>query len=261
MSADLKFKTAISGHTEEGLELRGQLLEELIAEADFTSTLFLSITGRKPSKGENKLLNVLLVAAIDHGINPASGFVPRVVAASGNDMLTAMASTLLALGPLHGGAVLGAMQIFSQLQPAATNDIEQATINLINDYQSKNQRLPGFGHPLYTTIDPRTKIIFEMAKNEGLDLQYLNIAYTVETHLEYAVGKKLVINIDGAMAALLLTLGFSLEVGNAIFGLARVAGSIAHIAEEKQQKNGVRRLPKADVAYSADLPNEEKGNQ
>ncbi len=261
MPTDLKFKTAVSGHTEEGLELRGKPLEELIAEADFVATLFLAITGRQPSKGENKLLNALLVSAIDHGVNPASGFVPRVVAASGNDILTAMASTLLTLGPLHGGAVLGAMQIFSQLQPAATNDIEQAAINLINDYKSKNRRIPGFGHPVYTTVDPRTKILFEMAKNEGLDLQYLNLAYTVETHLEYAVGKKLVINIDGAMAALLLTLGFSLEVGNAIFGLARVAGSIAHIAEEKQQKNGVRRLPETEVAYSANSQNLEQGDQ
>jgi citrate synthase len=88
---DLTFTTKISGNTEKGAELRGTPLHELINEANFVSTLFLSITGRKPSDAECKLLNAMLVASIDHGIEPASGFVPRVIAASGNSLLTAMA--------------------------------------------------------------------------------------------------------------------------------------------------------------------------
>ena len=96
MAQDLTFQTTVSGHTSNGVELRGIPLEELITEADFVSTVFLSLTGNKPTAPQKKLFNAILVASIDHGIQPASGFVPRVVAASGNDILTAMASTLLA---------------------------------------------------------------------------------------------------------------------------------------------------------------------
>lgn len=249
MPSDLTFKTKVSGHTSDGVKLRGEKLLDLIGEADFVSTLYLSITGKRPTKGQTKLLNALLVASIDHGVNPASGFVPRVVAASGNDMLTAMASALLALGPLHGGAVVGAMDLISKLKQDGAEDIEAAALKLIKEYRAEKKRLPGFGHPVYRDVDPRTKILFYMTQEEGLDLEYLNIAKTLETHLEFEMGKKLVINIDGAMAAVLLTLGFTPEVGNAIFGLARVAGSIAHIMEEKTQNNGVRRLSEDSVQY------------
>ena len=110
MAKDLTFKTSVSGHTDQGHELRGQQLSSLVDQADFTATLFLAITGKPPTPSELFVFNAILTASIDHGIEPASGFVPRVVAASGNDAKTAMASTLLALGDYHGGAINGAME-------------------------------------------------------------------------------------------------------------------------------------------------------
>jgi citrate synthase len=69
----------------------------------------------------------------------------------------------------------------------------------------------------------------------------------MEHTVEEILQKKLVLNVDGAMAALLLALDISPKAGNAIFGVARVAGSVAHIVEEQSSGQWVRRLPKGSV--------------
>lgn len=249
MTQDLTFVTAISGHTTKGIVLRNRPLLDLVEEADFVSTFFLSLTGRKAKKSELKILNAILVASIDHGINPASGFVPRVVASSGNDVLTSMASALLALGPYHGGAITGAMKVFQEVNEDG-EDIEQACEHLIDSYRLQKMRVPGFGHPKYKKVDPRAKLLFEMARKAELEIQFMNIAKQMEHSLEQKLNRKLVLNIDGAIASLLLTLGIDPIAGNAVFGLARVAGSIAHIVEEQKSGNWVRRIKEDDVEFA-----------
>lgn len=247
----MKFSTSISGHTSKGLVLRGEKLLDLIDDADFVSTFFLSLTGRKPKKNEKKILNAILVSSIDHGINPASGFVPRVVASSGNDILTCMASSLLALGPYHGGAITGSMNVL-QVVAADGDDREKACERLIDEYRLQKKRIPGFGHPVYKDKDPRAEKLFTLAREADLEIDFMNLAKLMEHSLEQKLNKKLILNIDGAIAALLLTLGIDPIAGNALFGLARVAGSIAHIVEEQKSGKWVRRVKPEDIEYVAD---------
>lgn len=245
---NLTFTTTVSGHTPKGLKLRGVLLEHLVEEANFVKTLFLSLSGRQPTPAEEHMLNALMVASIDHGIEPASGFVPRVVAASGNSILSAMASTLLALGPYHGGAISATMELLQELH-AAQGDKERKATALVKDLLVQKKRIPGFGHPVYKTADPRVTQLFELARKTKLELEYCELARLLEHTVESITGKQLVLNIDGGIAALLLTLGFSPDAGNALFGIARVAGSVAHILEEQTDGDWVRRLPKGAVTY------------
>lgn len=249
MSQDLKFVTAVSGHTTKGVMLRNKPLLDLVKDADFVATFFLSLTGRMPKKGEKKILNAILVASIDHGVNPASGFVPRVVASSGNDVLTCMASSLLALGPYHGGAITNAMKILEEVNNDGT-DKEKACEKLIDSYRLEKKRVSGFGHPKYKDKDPRAELLFKMARKADLNIEYMNLAKQMEHSLEQKLNKKLILNIDGAIAALLLTMGIDSIAGNAIFGLARVAGSIAHITEEQKSGKWVRRIKEGDVEFA-----------
>ncbi len=251
MSQDLTFVTGVSGHTSKGLMLRGKALSDLISEADFVATFFLSITGRKPTKSEKKILNAILVASIDHGINPASGFVPRVVASSGNDVLTCMASSLLALGPYHGGAITGCMQVLAEVSTDG-KDKEKACEKLIDSYRLEKKRIPGFGHPVYRKADPRAQLLFKLAREASLDIEFMNLAKQMEHSLEQKLNRKLVLNIDGAVAALLLTMGIDPVAGNAVFGLARVAGSIAHVIEEQKSGKWVRRVKPEDIEYAVE---------
>lgn len=248
MVQDLTFQTAISKHTNDGLELRGKSLTQLANEVDFTSVLFLSITGKMPSPAQKKVLDAILILSIDHGVQPASGFVPRVVAASGNDIVTAMASTLLAIGPYHGGAISKNMEILLELNQAP--DIEQAAIDLVKKYRSEKKRISGFGHPKYTKEDPRTTQLFSLARQHKLDDNFVTTARTLEHAIEQELGRHLVLNVDGAIAVMLLTMGFDPKSGNAIFALARTAGSIAHILEEQSSGKWVRRLNSDQVEFT-----------
>ena len=245
----MQFQTSISGEVNGELAIRGTTLVSMIGEVGYTQALFFILTGKKPTATQSTILDAILVACMDHGIAPASGFVPRVVTASGNETTHAMAAGLLALGPFHGGAVEDAMRIFVELNGKS----EQEITTYIETQRTAHKRLSGFGHRKYTDNDPRTEKLFAIATTQGQKGSgaYIKTARTIESALAKVMGRKLVLNVDGAVAALLLELGLPVEAGNGIFALARMAGMLAHIIEEKQQGNVVRRLDDNEVTYSA----------
>ncbi len=244
----MQFNTSVSGEVNGELTIRGTSLVSMIGEVGYTQALFFILTGKKPTQAQLAILDVILVACMDHGIAPASGFVPRVVTASGNETTHAMAAGLLALGPFHGGAVEDAMCIFVELNGKS----EQEITTYIKTQRAAHKRLSGFGHRKYTETDPRTEKLFAIATTQGQEVggAYIKTARDIELALAKVMGRKLVLNVDGAVAALLLELGLPVEAGNGIFALARMAGMLAHIIEEKQQGNVVRRLDDDEVTYT-----------
>lgn len=229
----MEFNTNIS-KTEGGRhEIYGKPLEDLMQNASFTEAIFLLFGGRMPTSGEKSLLDALLVAAVEHGIEAPSIYVPRISVASGNSVHVGMAAGVLAIGDAHGGAGEAAAVMLARSEDAAA---------LVSEYVAAGKRMPGFGHMIYKDVDPRARIIFEKAKAAGLPLAHFEKAYAVEAELEAAKGKKLPLNIDGAFASAALTLGFSPESARALFVIARTAGMGAHAIEEQGQKNGYYRL-------------------
>lgn len=241
----MKFQTAISKEMSGELQIRGKSLTSLIQGADYVSTLYLTLTGKEASAAQLKVLNAVLVASIDHGVAPASGFVPRVVAASGNGVTHSLAAGILALGPYHGAAIEDAMRTFMGLAGQTVTDVQA----YVTEQRTQKKRISGFGHKVYTTTDPRTEALFALAKEQGIDGPAMAAARAVESALEEVMGRKLVLNIDGAVAALLLEIGLPPEAGNGIFALARMGGMLAHILEEKQQGTVVRRLGDEEIEY------------
>lgn len=244
---NLTFKTQVSGQHEGVHHIRNLPSSELIANHSYAGALYYMITAQLPTPAQEKVLNAILVSSMDHGISPASGFVPRVAASTGNNIVHAMASGLLALGPYHGSAISGAADVLSQ--------VKQQGIDSINDSHLKlKKRIPGLGHPHYKHNDPRADQLFEIAKQQGLDDTYQQLEYEVQEYIYKQLDKHLVINIDGAIAALLLDLGFPPQAGNGLFALARAGGMIAHILEEQQEKP-VRRVDESMVEFTP--PNQE----
>lgn len=248
MAQDLTFTTKVSGQGHAGAEIRGVDLTQLVTEADFVAAIFLSLTGKKPTVAEKQFFNCLLTACMDHGIQPASMFVPRVIAAAGNSVTTAMATSILALGPKHGAAVTDAMEVLLNISEIP-GDKHENCHNFVADARAHKKRLPGFGHPHYRDVDPRAAQLENIAQQLSLDSQYFALAHVIESELATQTGRQLVFNIDGALAAGLLTIGINPLAGNGIFAVARAAGSVAHIVEEIEQANGVRRLPSTSVSY------------
>ena len=88
-----------------------------------------------------------------------------------------------------------------------------------------------------------------MTREQNLPQEHQHILFAIQKAVHEQTGKHLVMNIDGAIAAISLDLGFPLEAGNGLFAVARAAGMIAHILEEQQGKP-VRRIPEEEIEFT-----------
>lgn len=238
----MEFKTSISKTTDGRHEIYGKDLVELIEKHSFIEVVFLLLKGALPTENEAKLLNAMLVAAVENGIEAPSIFVPRIVAASGNAFHAALAGGMLAIGEHHGGAGEKAAQIFSSGKTAK---------EIVDEYESAKKFIPGFGHKIYKTEDPRAAALYRKAKELGFSCKAFELAYAIEQELEQRKGKKLPLNIDGAQAACMAELGLDWRLGKALFLISRIIGMSAHVLEEIKQQNSFYRLNESDVRYES----------
>lgn len=251
--ANLKFNTHVSGQHEGVHFIRNKPMSELVEQSSFAHALYYMIMAQEPTPVQERVLNAILVASMDHGISPASGFVPRVVTSTGNDIVHAMAGGLLALGPYHGSAISGAAEVLAQVR-------EQGVESLQHTHFDRKKRVLGLGHPHYKHTDPRADQLFAIANHQGLDATHQELMYSVQEFVYRTLNKHLVINIDGAIAALLLDLGFPPQAGNGLFALSRAGGMIAHILEEQQEKP-IRRVDESDVHFTPPNMTQSTGEQ
>ena len=128
-------------------------------------------------------------------------------------------------------------------------NIDKNPEQLATEMKTAKKRAPGYGHKVYTT-DPRTQKLFEVAKQNNLYGKYCKFAEEFENALEKVNGKKLCLNVDGAVAALLCELGIDYRFGKGFFALARSAGIAAHVLEEALTAKPFRTLKDDDVEYT-----------
>ncbi|MFH0713130.1 MAG: citryl-CoA lyase [Candidatus Micrarchaeota archaeon] len=236
------FKTAISQHVDEKSYIRGYNLEDLIGKVTFTEQIYLLIKGELPSKEQRQVLDAMLVACAEHRINVPSIVAARYAYSAGNTFNSAMAAGILSIGDYHGGAIDNAAKLFME---NVAVDPEKVAIEL----KKEKKRAPGYGHKVYT-IDPRTQKLFQIAKENKIYGKYCKFAEDFEKALEKTSGKKLCLNVDGAVAALLCELGIDYKFGKGFFALARSAGIAAHVLEESLTAQPFRTLKDSDVEFT-----------
>jgi citrate synthase len=125
---------------------------------------------------------------------------------------------------------------------------------VLDEEKAANRRVPGFGHR-YHSNDPRTAALFALAKQAGVSGLFIDAARAIERRFAVS-GKKLPMNVDGALGAILAQLGFVPEVMNGIFMIARTPGLIAHVFEEQTRQPPMRRID--PVAHTYDGPEPRK---
>ena len=240
------WRTAIATSDETGIWIRGYDVTALMRQASFTDTIFLLHQSRLPTRDERALLDAILVGVADHGSGAPSCATARL-AASGNrqSLSAAIAAGILAIGDEHGGAGSACMEMISAgvaLTRGESISMEAAAHRALDQAKAEGRRLPGLGHRVHT-CDPRTGILFGMARASGLAGDGIRFMEA----LEVAAGAKirpLPINIDGALAAVLHDLGFPPPFGKLVFIIGRVAGLTAEVAEEYAREKAMRiRIP------------------
>ncbi|MBI3109523.1 citryl-CoA lyase [Candidatus Daviesbacteria bacterium] len=241
---DKKWKTAIAGIIDGEAHIHGYKVTDLIDKVNFTDAIWLELKGELPTDKERAMLDSILISTIDNGLGPPSITNARISASAGNPMQAAVAAGVLGVGEAHGGAIEECARLL-QMGLAADKLVEKVI--------SSGERIPGFGHKVYTT-DPRATQIFAKAKELGFYKEHCELAQEVEKILDEKKGKKIPINVDGAIAAVISDMGFDCRLGKGFFIIGRVVGLVAHVFEEWVREKPFRRVPEEEIEYDGVPP-------
>jgi succinyl-CoA synthetase alpha subunit len=245
--------TAITEIQPNAIRLRGHTLDSLMGTITFGQAIYLALVGTLPSPQIGRMVDAILVASIDHGATPPSTLAARTAASTGAPLNAAIAAGLLSINTHHGGAIEDSMRMIQaalKIQRESGSSLDEAASALVQSYQASKKKLPGFGHRVHTN-DPRTKRLLAMASEEGVAGDAVAMVQAILEAMKQS-GKSLPINVDGAIAALLLDMGIVPELGNAFFMMARLPGLIAHIQEEKTRERPMRVIHPTNHSYDGE---------
>jgi citrate synthase len=240
------WRTAIVETRDGQIRLRGYDVTSLMTGRTFTDTIYLLHQGRLPSDQERALFDAILTGVADHGSGAPSCAAARL-AISGNrqSVSSAIAAGILAVGDEHGGAGSSCMEMIAAgLERARRESLSLAECarRVVADTRAAGRRVAGLGHRVHTR-DPRTPVLFDLARQSGLAGDGIAFMEELESVVRETI-KPLPINIDGALAAVLHDMGFAPAFGRLIFIIGRVAGLSAEVSEELERERPMRiRIP------------------
>lgn len=203
------------------------------------ANFLLMLNGEKPSPTAAKALDVALILHADHELN-ASTFAARVIAATLSDMHSAITGAIGALkGPLHGGANEAVMRILFDIDKKGEDPVEH-----IKNMLAGHKKVPGFGHRVYHTEDPRATHLRRMSHDLGQDAnpKWYDMSAAIEKYIKNE--KHLNANVDFYSASTYTTLGIDVDLFTPIFAVSRISGWTAHVIEQLDDNRLIR--PRAE---------------
>ena len=195
------------------------------------------LTGATPDDRRATALATYLTAAIDHGFN-ASTFAARVIASTGADLASCVGGALGALaGPLHGGAPARTLDMLDEI--GSPDRAEQ----WVRGRVQRGERIMGFGHAVYRTEDPRSRLLRDVAlqlRADGLASGRVDLATAVEQTVlrvldELKPGRALRTNVELYAAVVMEACGLPRELFTPTFAMARLIGWGAHACEQVRE--------------------------
>jgi citrate synthase len=246
--------SGITATTESRVYVRGVALDEAIGRRSFPSMLLRLWRGDEPGAAEADLLDACLVATIDHGPLAPSALVARTIASTRATPMSALAGGILSFGELHGAVVTRAMQILASVP--ASGDLEAWADHVFEEERAANRRLPGIGHRWHTR-DLRAERLLEVGEPLA-DPRHALAVRALAERVGQHVGRRVVVNIDGALAVALLALRLRPDHGDLLFAVSRSFGLAAHIVEERERERPMRIIDPTAAGYDGvPIPTEE----
>jgi citrate synthase len=235
MTEDERPSTRISRADPGRVEVRGRdLTGDLMGRLTFTEYFHLLLTGREPTEEQRFFLDLLLVAIAEHGLMPTNVAARMTLAADPGSLQGAVAAGILGCGPV----ILGTAESCARLlEDTRTSGRDPGDV--VRELHAAGDRIPGFGHPVHRPVDPRAERILELADARGASGPHVALARRFRESVGETWGRPLTMNVSMPIAAVMLDLGFPSAAVKAVPILARTAGLLAHLAEEREQPIGL----------------------
>ena len=218
----------------------GKPLVEPDRSLSHAANCLLMLNGVSPSATAERAFDIALILHADHELN-ASTFAARVVAATLSDMHSAITAAIGALkGPLHGGANEAVFKILMEIDAAGADPVEY-----VKGMLAQKKKVPGFGHRVYHTEDPRATHLRKMSHDLGASSgnpKWFEYSNKIEQYIK--ADKKLNANVDFYSASTYHNLGIAVDLFTPIFAVSRVSGWTAHVIEQLDDNRLIR--PRAE---------------
>jgi citrate synthase len=222
------------------------LAQDLIGRVSFGELAFWLVAVRRPSPGELRLFEAVLVALADHGLTPSAIAARLTLTGAPESMQGALAAGLLG----GGSRFLGVTEDCGMFLSAALADHDGASPDddagwdaiarsAVQRQVDRGQHVPGLGHPVHKNGDPRTPAIIAVATEVGLRGPHLTLFEAIGRVHPAILGRTLPLNGAGVCGAALADLGFSGITLRGFALLARTAGLLGHLAEEQRRPIGM----------------------
>jgi citrate synthase len=243
----LAFPTSLGTSTADEIRLLGRnLASDLMGKVGFGELAFWLVALRRPSAAETRVFEAVLVALADHGFTPTA-IAARLTYLSAPDSLQGA----LAAGLLGGGSrFLGVTEdcgmflhevLEQQTDGLPTDDAGWDELALAAVLRAREDRrlVPGLGHPVHKVEDPRTPALIAIAEEEGLRGPHLRLFEAIGRVHPQVLGRRLPLNGAGVCGAALADLGLPVELLRGFALLARAAGLLGQLAEERRRPIGM----------------------
>ena len=259
------WRSAISYKTRDRIVVRGYDVNELTGNITFAEMLYLIWKGNLPEKNAAKMIDALLVCFAEHAMSPST-LSARMVMSGAGYIMPALAGGILSIGYVHVDAHEAARTWITavDLMKKKSWTLEQAAEYLAQGIRNKEKddafvrlfgerkTIPGWHHPQHLR-DLRSPRIMELAEKFGVAGDHVNFVLTLEKVTEKYWGRKLYMNVSGAISSVLADLGFTPDECLAFCAIARSVSMVAHCVEEKTKEAGWRASTRSEIVQPLDL--------
>jgi len=215
------------------------LAEDLMGNVSFGELAFWLTALRRPTTGELRVFEAVLVALADHGFTPSAIAARLTLLGAPESVQGAMAAGLLGGGSRYLGVTEDCGRFLAEALAAHDGDLpgteagwDELATAAISARRSAGRLVPGLGHPVHKEGDPRTPVIFRIAEESGVLGPHLKLFAAVGRVHPAIIGRTLPLNGAGVCGAALADLGFPPDLLRGFALLARTAGLLGHLAEE-----------------------------
>lgn len=229
------------------------LCAQIIGHMSFTDLIVFHFLGTEATALQRTVVDAVLVCIMEHGMTPSAAATRLTWLGAPESLQGAVAAGLLGAGSRFVGSADETAPLLQRIvdQPVAQRRDEARAI--AREFHGARKFLPGYGHPIHVNGDPRVARLEEVARAAGAPGHFLDAMNLLGEAIREVSGKNIVINVNAAIAALLLEAGLPRGIARGFNLIARCAGLVGHLLEEMQEPAGyhIWKLADEGVPYAA----------